>query len=845
MFDDFTTPHNAADVLKALSKPKSKYVIDDNPRASFISELRSHGFEQLPALPTVGKLERIQAPNDKPKQKSGWYIYNEIPDDFHKGAYIGIGVFGNWKGSPERVVWTSKHRESMSPVESARFEEQLRTEKLIRDEAMALVRSEAAQKAAQIWAGATAAPLGHPYLVRKQIKPSGGIRVSRGKIIVPVMEEEKLTSLQFIDTDGGKRFLSGGKVKGCYFKISGTDDTIYVAEGYATAATVHEITECSVYTAFNAGNLMEVTSVVRVLHPDAKIIIAGDDDHKTEGNPGRTKANAAGERHGCKVIFPEVSGDDTDFNDMARSKDVESVRVAIAKTQEVPFDGEPLDLLAKFEPKTFPIEILPPVLRDFVREQSELIGSDPAILAVSSIVVCASAINDNLKVQPKQYDPTYTESARLWGAIIGAPSTRKTPAISKAMGPVKVAQGQWAREDAPLLEKHEIDLKLHKKLESNYISERVKSPDKNSTAPKKPEKPSRRRSYVEDITVEALSDVMVDNDRGILLYADELSGFFGSFGAYSPGKADKDRGHYLELWNGGPRQIDRVLNGSKFIPNWSGCILGGIQPGPMQKIASKVEDDGLLQRFLPVICRDAKMETDRRPNMDAIDGYKVLVHRIYEYKPHDKPLKLDAGAQEIRREFLKFATQSGVLGALSSKLGAHLGKYGGIYERMLLTFHVVEALGTGDIVPDSISEQTAAVVSDLMRKFFFSHATAFYLDILGDTPDYTAARAVAGYILASEISEITNRVIQGNVRQMRALNQRDRQRVMEILTMSSWVTPIDSYKPNGPTKWSVNPRVHECFKDRARQERKDRNTKKDAIATTMRELNTDRGSEPK
>lgn len=124
-------------------EPKAAYVVDDNPRPAFVDEMRSYGFDQIPAMPAIGKIERCKSPADKGTKKSGWYIYNEIADDYKTGAYIGIGVFGSWNGDPERVVWTSKRRESMSPAESARFEEQLRAEKIARDEELKAVRAAA------------------------------------------------------------------------------------------------------------------------------------------------------------------------------------------------------------------------------------------------------------------------------------------------------------------------------------------------------------------------------------------------------------------------------------------------------------------------------------------------------------------------------------------------------------------------------------------------------------------------------------------------------------------------------------------------------------------------------
>jgi putative DNA primase/helicase len=419
------------DAKKVLARSKPAYVVDDNPRPAFVDEMRSYGFDQVPAIPVLGRIDRIQAPGEKRGNKSGWYFYTEIQDDYQPGAFIGVGVFGSWKGNPDRVVWTSKRQDAMSPAEAARFEEQLAAERMARQEETRLRHEAAAAKAKEIWGEATEAPAEHPYLTAKGIG-AHCVRVSRGKIVVPVEDKGELVSLQFIDTDGSKKFLSGGRTKGCACHIPGDETQVYVAEGYATAATIHEATEATVYVAFNAGNLLEATSSARDAHPDSEIIIAGDDDHNTDGNPGRAKATAAGDVMRCKVIFPEVDGTDTDFNDMAKTKGLDAVKELIkerttpSESRQSSFDAEPLDLISKFLPRAFPVQILPPVLRDFVCEQSDLIGSDPAILAVSSIVVCASAIDDRLKIQPKQHDPTYTESARLPGTFLDRYDTFST-----------------------------------------------------------------------------------------------------------------------------------------------------------------------------------------------------------------------------------------------------------------------------------------------------------------------------------------------------------------------------------------------------------------------------------
>jgi uncharacterized protein (DUF927 family) len=143
--------------------------------------------------------------------------------------------------------------------------------------------------------------------------------------------------LQFIHPDGTKRFKTGGKKKGCFFGINSekgiSNDLIFIAEGYATAASIREATGYAVAVAFDAGNLESVARAMRKMKPDARLIICADDDHLTEGHPGFTKAKAAAGTVGGYVAIPVFGADRpdkaTDFNDLHTLKGIEAVKSCI------------------------------------------------------------------------------------------------------------------------------------------------------------------------------------------------------------------------------------------------------------------------------------------------------------------------------------------------------------------------------------------------------------------------------------------------------------------------------------------------------------------------------------
>lgn len=262
-----------------------------------------------------GRLHRFPGQGKRRKNRAGWCLL--FPD--MKG-----GIFGDWStGYTE--TWQAQRHRPMTAAERAAFDRMVKAAKAKARAEQAARHSEAAQRAQAIWNSAKAAPADHPYLIRKRIKPYGA-RLHRGGLILPVRNfTDRLASLQFIKPDGSKLLLSGGRKRGCFIPVTGdmaNPSRVIIGEGWATGCSLAE-TESSalVLAAIDAGNLKPVALSARQRWPNAELVIAGDDDRRTPGNPGRTKALEAARAAGCLVAFPEWPKDApealTDFNDLA------------------------------------------------------------------------------------------------------------------------------------------------------------------------------------------------------------------------------------------------------------------------------------------------------------------------------------------------------------------------------------------------------------------------------------------------------------------------------------------------------------------------------------------------
>lgn len=219
----------------------------------------------------------------KPTHKNGWYM-------LHTDG-IAAGAFGDWREGFTQN-WCCKSDHSMTEKERLEHREKIKAMQRMREDEIAKRQKLAAASAHQRWMVASPCTQ-HEYLIRKGIAPYGA-RIEGDKLLIAMRDTAgKVHSLQTIATDGIKMFMSGGRIKGCFFGIGKPKGALIVCEGFATGASIHECTGHAVAVAFNAGNLEAVAVALRIKYPELIIIIAADDDHQTPGNPGLTKATAA------------------------------------------------------------------------------------------------------------------------------------------------------------------------------------------------------------------------------------------------------------------------------------------------------------------------------------------------------------------------------------------------------------------------------------------------------------------------------------------------------------------------------------------------------------------------
>ena len=284
----------------------------NNPAYQFSDAMQSaFGRVDFSPIPD-GNIHRFHVPGDKAGARNGWYV-------LHTDG-IASGAFGSWK-TGESHTWCSRKPVNILEVELIR--QQMAKARRQRDEEQHQRQQKAAERAGKLWRESSDADHEHPYLTAKEVQPLG-LRQCGELLLVPLLHGGELLNLQTIQPDGSKRFLSGGKVKGCHSMIGEPEHggRLYLCEGWATGATIHRETGDAVACAMNAGNLLEAGRELLRAYPDALLIVAADDDRQTLSNPGKTAAIQAAEALGCGLVLPQWPDDAplhlSDFNDLQR-----------------------------------------------------------------------------------------------------------------------------------------------------------------------------------------------------------------------------------------------------------------------------------------------------------------------------------------------------------------------------------------------------------------------------------------------------------------------------------------------------------------------------------------------
>ena len=219
----------------------------------------------------------IELPN-KPIERDGFTRWGHNNRSWLLSVDEGY-AFGDWSQAINEFVFPDNSK-PINAMRKLEFCTKIQAEKERRQQEIQQEQKKVADTAKSMFDKADFAKQEHPYLVRKHVQVHcAKCNKDTNTLLIPLYDiEGELWSVQYIDIDGNKRFLAGGRKKGCFCPIGTLTDTIYLCEGFATAATIFEATGKYTVAAMDAGNMMPVASELVGKYPNAKIVIAADND---------------------------------------------------------------------------------------------------------------------------------------------------------------------------------------------------------------------------------------------------------------------------------------------------------------------------------------------------------------------------------------------------------------------------------------------------------------------------------------------------------------------------------------------------------------------------------------
>jgi hypothetical protein len=429
----------------------------------------------------------------------------------------------------------------------------------------------------------------------------------------------------------------------------------------------------------------------------------------------------------------------------------------------------------------FDMEMMPAPLRGWIHDIAERMQVPVDFLAIGAIVEAAALIGRRIGIYPKRRSD-WLVVPNLWGAAVGPPSVKKTAALDEVVKPLNrlASEAMKAyREACAAYEASSMVTKAKKEALQGQMNRAAKVDGNDAELERLAAQaqdlgqsvPVARRYKTDDGTVEKIAEILIENQDGILVYRDELSGLLRTMGKQGH---EGERAFYLQAWNGtGNFNVDRIGRGSLYVPALCLSVLGGIQPGPLSTYvyaatkADSVGNDGLLQRFQLLVWPDIPKtwkNVDEYPNSKAsANAYKVLEglasltpDLCSATCPDDDldaipTLRFNKKAQEVFdvwQENLENRLRSG---ELPEALTAHLAKYGSLMPSLALIFHLMDVVdGTVDEDGPGVSEEAAATAAQWC-KYLESHAQRLYASAAN--PVIESARALAARISSGAVKD--------------------------------------------------------------------------------------------
>ena len=465
---------------------------------------------------------------------------------------------------------------------------------------------------------------------------------------------------------------------------------------------------------------------------------------------------------------------------------------------------EPVDPFVEHAAPQFPVDHLPKAMAVYCHELSAQSGFDAGGYGFALLVAASNLIDHRARLSIGPLNVP----AFLWGGLVASAGAGKSPIMSAAM---KFAH----RVNDDLVHASLQEREAFLKRVAGMKQKEMEALDQ----------PPWKQLIASDTTIEALGVLLKDNPTGLLLAYDELSEFVGRMDAYNGGTG-KDRGSYLQAFDGGSKTINRK---SSIVPlvveNFSVGVLAGVQPEKLAEMFTKAGGaDGLFQRFivyaLPrpgdvnyAVSLGTFTETNCGQIFDRLHEWsKSGVISQFMVEPAVLPL------MENYHRQIRIISQR----TASSRLAEHYDKFPGFLARILFALHCMECAARGRfsaVVTVETFNRAHAVAHVLYR-----HSESVY-EALGQQGAGSSKlmRAACEAILSKGWTKFKWGDLTRNATGWKEADDRQAHGAIDLLIEFDWLCEVMPERvPGRPGRRSagvfvVNPLVHELFVEQSQR----------------------------
>jgi len=455
----------------------------------------------------------------------------------------------------------------------------------------------------------------------------------------------------------------------------------------------------------------------------------------------------------------------------------------------------------------FPIDCLPPVLRDFCLAVAKSTNTDPAYTAAMVLPVVSSATGAHIKLRAKD---DWSVPSIIWVLLVADSGSGKTPTFIFALRPLIKMQQE-------LTAQNEREEKEYKKKKQKYdvdlsIWKQTRRRGKNDLAqPDEPEEPKRKFCLISESTTEGLIPILADNPYGILSAYNEAAIWLGGFDAYRSGSG-KDESIYNDIYDGGYVSINRKSGNQHIVTSHSHCsILGGIQPNSFKAILRKNPQffhTGLFARLLPCMPPDTPRHfSEECVPKDVEAAYARMIETLFFWRDKlratpDDPYLVNL-TPEAKTVFVDFYnTISDDRSSLpSGAMKASLSKLNGYVLRIALTLHFAHLASTYSAgqIPTSIPDvDTETMRAAITLTEWFRRETLRVLQIVQPTEVIEGDKGAASILRHLAVhGETTSRTVVANLRPFRETGMAEAEKKLDEIVRKGLVVVEERTAANG------------------------------------------------